>query len=373
MAVNNNDLDLDFEVEVGGSSETQKESLKDMFKDPFSHMRTGISYMLPYIMLGGILKALGILIRVFPDVEFFNMCTTLGSVGMNFFVPFFGAYIAYSIADKPGLAPGFVCSYIANSNGSGYLGALISGFMVGYLTLFLVKAIRPSKMFQQIWSMFAPVIACLIVGVFLLAVLTGPISAFTSWAAAGLSNLDSSQGAVLGAIMGVLDGIDYGGPISKIASTIAGAAFSEGITTFYGARISAIMVPPLGLMIASMIKPRLFTKSEREYSKSGILLTFIGGYTELALPIVLNDIIRCTIASFCGVVTASTIGGFFGQTLSVPAMGLPSWFFVGNIPAYILSIVAGTTVTCVLIILLKTFWKRKDFDPDAEDEMMSVL
>ena len=105
--------------------------MKEVFQHPFDHLRTGISYMLPFIMLGGILQAIGILTRVFPDSSVLTTIELLGSTGMDFFVPFLGAYIAYSIADKPGLAPGFVCAYLANASGSGYLGALVSGFMVG--------------------------------------------------------------------------------------------------------------------------------------------------------------------------------------------------------------------------------------------------
>ncbi len=362
MSTNRND-DL-FEIEEGGVS--SQSGLKTLFAHPFNHLRTGISYMLPFIMLGGILQAIGILTNVWPDSTILQTISLLGSTGMNFFVPFFGAYISYSIADKPGLAPGFVCSYLANSSGSGYLGALLAGFMVGYLIQVMNHYVRPSKMWEQIWGMFCPVIACAVVGLIVLGLLNGPITAFTDWAAARLSNLDSSQGALLGMVLGALDGVDYGGPISKIASAIAGAAYSEGITTFYGCRISMVMVPPLGIMLATFVAPKLFTRGEREYAKTGWLLTLIGGYTELALPIVLNDIVRCTIASFCGSVTASTIAGFFGQTLSVPALGLPSWFFVGNIPVYALSIVVGSLVTCVIVVLLKKYWKRKDFNPDAE-------
>ena len=358
-ATSNDDL---FEVEEGGT--IQERSLKEVFQHPFDHLRTGISYILPFIMLGGILQAVGILTRVFPDSSVLTTIELLGSTGMDFFVPFLGAYVAYSIADKPGLAPGFVCAYLANASGSGYLGALISGFMAGYAIRILNFYIKPSKMWEQIWGMFCPIIACVVVGLIVLGLFNGPISSFTSWAAEKLSNLDSSQGALLGMILGALDGIDYGGPISKIASAIAGAAYSEGVTTFYGCRISGVMVPPLGLMLAIFLAPKLFSREEREYAKSGWLMTLIGGYTELALPIVLNDIVRCTIASFFGYVTAETIAGYFGQTLAVPAMGLPSWFFVGNIPVYALSIAAGTAVTCALVILLKKYWKRKNFNPE---------
>lgn len=354
----NDDL---FVVEDGG---VETKTIKSVFKNPFNHLRTGISYMLPFIMLGGILRAIGVLTRVFPDASILVNIDLLGKTGMNFFVPFFGAYIAYSIADKPGLAPGFVCAYLANANGSGYLGALLSGFLVGYAIEVMNCYVKPSKMWEQIWGMFCPIIACAVVGLVVLGLLNGPISAFTNWAAGELSNLDSSKGALLGLILGALDGIDYGGPISKIASAIAGAAYSEGITTFYGCRISMVMVPPLGIMLATFLAPKLFTQGERQYAKTGWLLTLVGGYTELALPIVLNDIVRCTIASFCGSVVASTIAGYFGQTLAVPAMGLPSWFFVGNIPVYALSIVVGTAVTCSLVIILKKRRVSKGFNPE---------
>ena len=359
-----------FEVDMGG--EESKPSLKTLFEHPFDHLRTGISYMLPFIMFGGILSAIAKLSYLVPDNSLLTIIGTLGDTGMAFFVPFFGAYIAYSIGNKPALAPGFVVSYCANNAGSGYLGALLAGFMVGYLVKILTTTIRPSKMFASIWQMFVPIIAGLISGLLIVGVINGPITTFTTWAAGKLSNLDPSQGAILGVILAVLDGIDFGGPISKICSAIAGAAHSQGIYTFYGIRISYVMVPPLGFMLATLIAPKLFNKGEKAYAKTGIPMTLIGGYTELALPFVFNDIIRCTVASLCGSISAGVIAGMGGQELMVPAMGLPSWFFVSNVPLYAISLAVGTIVTALVLICLKKFIPQKNFDPEA-DNGMTVL
>lgn len=359
-----------FEVNMGDDKKST--SIKSIFEHPFDHLRTGISYMLPFIMFGGILSAVAKLSYIIPDNSLIGIISTLGNTGMAFFVPFFGAYIAYSIGNKPALAPGFVVSYCANNAGSGYLGALLAGFMVGYIVKILSVSIKPSKMFAQIWQMFVPIIAGLVSGLFIIGLINGPITTFTSWATVKLSNLDPSQGALLGTILAVLDGIDFGGPISKICSAIAGAAHSQGLYTFYGVRISYVMVPPLGFMVATLIAPKLFNKGERKYAKTGLPMTLIGGYTELALPFVFNDIIRCTIASLVGSISAGIIAGMGGQELLVPAMGLPSWFFVSNVGLYAASLAVGTIVTALVLICLKKFIPQKNFDPES-DNGMSVL
>lgn len=364
--MSNKNETFDVELSLDGQ-QSNKEIWKEIFHKPFNHLRTGISYMLPMIMLGGVLGALGVLSR-WVDWGILADIKTLSSTAMQFFVPFLGMFIAYSIANKAALAPGYVVAYIAYNNGAGYIGAMIGGFLVGYLLQILIKFVRPKKILAQLWGMFAPIIAGGVVGIFMLEVVCAPLSAFTTWAAERLSNLNSEQGALLGFVMGSLDGIDFGGPISKIASAIAGAAWAEGITTFYGCRICMVMVPPLGIMLASLLAPKYSTKGERSYSKASIPMVFIGGYTELALPLVVNDLLRCTIASYLGSVTASVIGGYFGMTLSTPALGIASWFFVGNVAIYALAIVCGTAVTCGALILLRALTKRK-VNPDDDADL----
>ena len=361
--------ELSFEINDGELS--KKDQIKKIFKNPLQHLRTGVSYMLPFILVGGLIGVLGSMTK-FSDAAIWATIKSISQVGLKFYVPIFGTFIAYSIADKAAIAPAFICSYLANENGSGYLGALVAGFMVGYAVAVMKTAVKPPKIVEMLWGYLVPTIVCLVVALFIMLFLNGPVSAFANFMAAKLSGVEASKGALVGAVMGVFDGIDYGGPISKIASVIMYAGYDKGLYTLVGIRISYIMIPPLGIMMASFIAPKLFTKSERNYCKASLPIVFLGGYTELALPLVINDIIRCTIASFVGTVATGALAGYIGLSMEVPVFGLASWFFINNIPGYILCIVVGTAITAGTLILVRRVWPRKNFDPDAEDHALEI-
>ncbi|NLJ60890.1 MAG: PTS fructose transporter subunit IIC [Firmicutes bacterium] len=359
------------------TSETHNEAidyraeLEDLFASPFVHLKTGISYMLPFIMISGIL----VMFTQFSQISDASMWKAVGEfafIGLSFFVPFFGAFISYSIAGKAGLAPGFVVAYYANSNGSGYLGALVGGYLVGYLTVIFLRFVRTNKYTEGIWGVFAPALSTGIICLLLHYVINGPVASFSEMITAWVDGIDHSQGALLGGIYG-LSNVDFGGPISKAFGVVTMAAYASGIYIFHGLAIAIIAVPPIGLCLAALLSPTLFTKGERNYSRKTMPLCFISGFTELALPLVFNDIIRCTIASVAGSVVAGAVAGGFGLELSVPIMGLPSWFFVNNVPVYALSIASGSIVTCVVMILLRKLFPRKDFDPDDEESAFDLI
>jgi fructose-specific phosphotransferase system IIC component len=354
--------DLGFEIE-SGKDQGEKRVFKGLFSNPMKHLGTGISYMLPFILLGGIISALGQFAQI-SDSAIWAWCTTIGELGLKFFVPIFGAFVAYSIANKAAIAPAFIASYLANESGSGYLGALVAGFLVGYLIEILKRAVRPKKMLQIIWDYLVPIVVGLGVSLLIVFLLNGPIAKFVDSMAASLVNISSEAGGVIGGIFGALSGVDYGGPISKVGMIVMFAGFEQGLETFVGIGVVIAAMPPLGLMMAAWFAPKLFTKEERNYSKTTWPIVLIGGFTELALPLVAGDILRCTIASFIGSVVGGALAGIVGLSQSVPALGLPSWFFVNSIPLNALCLLVGAGVTCGVVILLKKYWKRKNFDPE---------
>lgn len=362
-----NDLTFEFD----NVEKSRKQIVKEIFSKPFDHLRSGISYMLPFILIGGIITAVSSISNI-SDAPIWSMVASIGQVGMTFFIPIFGAYIAFSIADKAGIAPGFICAYLANTNGSGYIGALLAGFLVGYVVALLKKLIKPNKILQGVWDYFVPAFSTLAVGLFIIYVINAPVARFTDFMVAKLSGMDAAQGGIAGLILGALGGVDYGGPISKIGTAIMFAGFDKGIYLFVGIAIAIAMVPPFGFTAAAFIAPKLFTKSERRYARTSWPIVLIGGFTELALPLVINDIIRCTIASFLGCLVSGFLAGFFGLELSVPALGLASWFFISFVPVYALCVVAGAAVTAAALIFLRKIWPRKNFDPDSDDEVMSL-
>ena len=353
---------LHFEIETGQELE-KKQVFKGLFSNPMKHLGTGISFMLPFILLGGIVSALGQFSQI-SDAEIWKWCSQIGELGLKFFVPIFGTFVAYSIANKAAIAPAFIASFLANEYGSGYLGALLAGLLVGYSIEILKRAVRPKKLLEVIWDYLVPIFAGLCVSLIIVFILNGPIASFVDSVALSLANISDQQGGVIGGIFGALSGVDYGGPISKIGMIVMFAGFEKGLETFVGIGVVIAAMPPLGLMMASWFAPKLFTKEERKYSRTTWPIVLIGGFTELALPLVAGDILRCTIASFIGSVVGGALAGIVGLSQSVPALGLPSWFFVNSVALNALCLLVGAGVTCGVVILLKRFWKRKNFDPE---------
>ncbi|MBT4359520.1 MAG: PTS fructose transporter subunit IIC, partial [Candidatus Marinimicrobia bacterium] len=301
-----------------------KES-KDIFKDTGLHLRTGISYMLPVLLIGGFFGSVAVLGKG-SEAQIWVMFSTIGEIGLKYFVPVMSAYIAYSIADTPGIAPGFIIGILAQQTDSGYLGALFGGILVGYAT-FMVLKIKLPEILQSTWGMIAPVFSTLLVALMVVFIIGPPLAKLMEEIGKGLHSLGSKGNAGLGAVMGVLGGVDYGGPLSKTQSTFATAAMDLRSFIPLGITGAFVTVPPLGLCLATFLKPKLYTKTERKYAKSSWVYTLVAGFTEIAIPLAANDIIRCTVATVCGCVVTGSIAGFFALELYTPVLGIPQWFF----------------------------------------------
>ncbi|HEY60789.1 MAG TPA: hypothetical protein G4N92_08945 [Anaerolineae bacterium] len=335
------------------------EEIKDVFKNFGAHMRTGASYMLGALIIGSLATALGNSLGQGQETPFWDVIRGVGQVGMDIFPAVLGAYMAFSIADTPAIGPGLVLGILAKQSGTGYIGAMVSAILVGILIRIFMKG-KVGKVFQMTYNMFAPVVATLVIGLFMGLVLAGPIEAGLNALITGITNLGQAGKGVMGALLGGLQNVDFGGPISKSAMTVVNALFESGINTAYGMVGAAVFVPPLGVSIAALIAKKYFTDEEYEYAKGGVFLSILGGFTELVIQYAVNDFWPVTIASAVGGAVAGAIAGITELGMLVPILGIGNLPFWTNTWVYIGAVLAGTATTIVVVLALKALkYNRK--------------
>ena len=216
------------------------------------HALTAISYMLPLVVASGLLIAIGNLMGGENVTELSKMTlpsalTTLGVMGMGLLPSFIAGYIAYSIADRPGIAPGFLMGQIASFLGAGFLGGMVGGYLVGYIALFIKNNLKVPKWAEALMPMMiVPTLSAIIAGLIMFFVVGTPITMATKALTNFITGLDQSSKAVYGFIIGALGCIDFGGPISKVPNLICDGLLLEGITGPEAIKVLAAMVPPLG-------------------------------------------------------------------------------------------------------------------------------
>lgn len=336
----------------------------------YKHLMTGVSHMLPFVVAGGLLIALGFAFGSFQfgDQGIFlyedkyagtigNLLFNIGANGaFKLFVPVLAGYIAFSIADRPGLAPGMVGGLIAANTGSGFLGGMVAGFIAGYFVRWLNRALKLPRTLEGLKpTLLLPLLGTLVVGLLMLTVVGKPVAAALTAVTNWLQGLGQGSAGLLGALLGGMMAFDMGGPINKAAYT-----FSTGLLTnkVYGpiaATMAAGMTPPLALFFATQLFKNRFTKDEQEAGKAaGVLgISFI---TEGAIPFAARDPLRVIPALMAGSAVAGFISMATGCLLRAPHGGIFVLFIpnaVTNLPMYIVAIVAGTAVSTLLLGLLK--------------------
>lgn len=336
----------------------------------YKHLMTGVSHMLPFVVAGGLLIALGFAfgsfqfgdqgIFIYEDKYAGTIGNLLFNIGANgafkLFVPILAGYIAYSIADRPGLAPGMVGGLIAANTGSGFLGGMVAGFIAGYLVRWLNTSIRLPRTLEGLKpTLILPLLGTLVVGLLMLTIVGRPVAAALTAVTTWLQGLGQTSAGALGALIGAMMAFDMGGPINKAAYT-----FSTGLLTnqVYGpiaAAMVAGMTPPLALFFATLIFKNRFTTDEREAGKAaGVLgISFI---TEGAIPFAARDPLRVIPSLMIGSAAAGAISMASGCLLRAPHGGIFVLFIpnaVTNLPMYIVSLVVGTAVSTLLLGILK--------------------
>ena len=339
------------------------------------HALTAISYMLPLVVASGLLIAVGNLmggenVTELSKMTIPNALTSLGVLGMGLLPSFIAGYISYSIADRPGIAPGFLMGQIASFLGAGFLGGMIGGYLVGYIALFIKKNLKVPKWAEALMPMMIiPTLSAIIAGLIMFFVIGNPIV----WATNALTNfitgLDQSSKGVYGFVIGALGCIDFGGPISKVPNLICDGLLLEGITEPEAIKVFAAMVPPLGvtfsLVLSKFMKKPIYSSQEVE----NIKIAFPMGLcmiSEGVIPIAMNDLIRTVICTATGCGITGAISFSLGVGSKVPSGGVFVIPAMSNPIAALIALLAGTAVTGVLLVLIK---KRKtEVDEPIADE-----
>lgn len=350
-----------------GASGTEEESAADTAGDSlgrqiYKHLMNGVSHMLPFVVGGGILIALAFLLDDYsidpanfgsntPVAKFFK---DIGGASFGFMLPVLAGFIAMSIADRPGLAVGFVGGALAGTTGSGFLGALIAGFVAGYLVNALKKAARvlPDSLEGMKPMLIYPVLGILLMGAISLFLIAPPVSAINSWMIETLKNMDPSARILMGMIVGGMMAVDMGGPVNKAAYVTGTGLLASGEYHVMAAVMAGGMVPPLAIALCTTFFKNRFTENEH---KAGITnyvmgLAFI---TEGAIPFAAGDPVRVIPSMIVGSAIAGALTMFFDCTLRAPHGGIFVVPTIGNPLMYLVSIFVGAVVGCAILSVLK--------------------
>jgi PTS system fructose-specific IIC component len=327
----------------------------------YKHLMTGVSFMIPFVVAGGILIALSFVFGIQAFQEEGTLAAALMTIGggsaFALMVPILAGYIAFSIADRPGLVPGMVGGMLAASIGAGFLGGLLAGFFAGYTVEALKKTIKLPKTLQGLMPvLILPVLSTLIVGLGMIYIIGGPVSAINTAMNNWLSGMSGTNGFILGIILGAMMAFDMGGPINKAAYAFGAGTLVAGQPSMVMAAVMAAgMVPPLGIALATTIAKKKFTVEEYEAGKAAYALgaSFI---TEGAIPFAAADPARVIPAIVVGSSLAGGLSMLFKCGLAVPHGGVFVLFIpnaVTNVMMYVLSIVIGAVVTAGILVVLK--------------------
>ncbi|WP_020682559.1 PTS fructose transporter subunit IIABC [Marinobacterium rhizophilum] len=334
----------------------------------YRHLMTGVSSMLPFVVGGGILITLSLLFGIDaadPASPDFNPLAKLllqlgGPMGaFGLMVPVLAAFIGRSIADRPGLMPAMVGGYIAAQAGAGFLGGMVAGLIGGYGVLLLQRLCRvlPDSLDAIRTILIYPVLGLLLCGSLMLW-LVEPMSTLNAHLVDWLNGLNIGNRIVLGGLLAGLMAVDMGGPVNKAAYTFGIAAIEAGNYFPQAAVMAGGMVPPLGLGLATLLFPAVFTKLERQSGRACLIMgaSFI---TEGAIPYAVADPLRVIPACILGSMLAGCLSMLFQCQLLAPHGGVFVIPLVRNWPGYILAIAAGALLTASLVVLLKRFFRPR--------------
>jgi PTS system fructose-specific IIC component len=352
-----------------GEKAAEIKETKEKNLGPYKHLMTGVSYMIPFVVAGGIMIALafalgginagdqeGTLAAAFMQIG--------GGTSFALMLPVLAGFIAFSIADRPGIVPGMIGGMLANAIGAGFLGALVAGFLAGYVIILLKQVIKIPKAFQGLMPvLILPLLSSMIVGLVMIYVLGKPFTALNNFMSDWLNGLSGMNSIALGVILGAMMAVDMAGPIGKAAYFFGVASLTSlqpGQTSMVMAAVMATgMIPPLGMALASLIAKDKFSPEEREAGKTAWVLglSFI---TEGAIPFAAADPLRVLPSVVLGSAVTGGLSMMFKCGLAVPHGGLfvlPIPGAVDNLLGYIIAIAAGTVVAALAVVVLK---KKKE-------------
>lgn len=360
-----------YQAAGGGHTVDVEEGKDSIGHQIYKHLMNGVSHMLPFVVGGGILIALAFLIDGFAvdlnalsleERANFGTITPLaallksgiGGVAFGFMLPILAGYIAMSIADRPGLAVGFVGGAIAANGTSGFLGALIAGFAAGYIVLLLKKLFEklPKSLEGIKPVLLYPLFGILLIGLAMIYIVEPPIGALNTAINNGLNSLNGASAIILGALLGGMMSVDMGGPVNKAAYVFGTASIAAGNYNIMAAVMIGGMVPPLAIALATLFFKNKFTAEERKAGPTNFImgLSFI---SEGAIPFAASDPLRVLPSCIVGSAVAGALSMAFDCTLMAPHGGIFVFPTVGNPLMYLLALAIGSAVGCVLLGVLK--------------------
>lgn len=342
------------------SSSTASSSKKKEAVGAYRHLLTGVSYMLPMVVAGGLCIALSFVFGIEAFKQEGTLAAALMQIGggsaFALMVPVLAGYIAFSIADRPGLTPGLIGGMLAVSTGAGFLGGIIAGFLAGYVAkLISTKLHLPQSMEALKPILIIPLIASLITGLAMIYIVGKPVAAIMEGLTHWLQAMGTANAVILGAILGAMMCTDMGGPVNKAAYAFGVALLSTQTYAPMAAIMAAGMVPPLAMGFATLVARNKFAQSEREGGKAALVLglCFI---SEGAIPFAARDPMRVLPCCIAGGALTGALSMFFGAKLMAPLGGLFVLLIPGAITPviqYLIAIVAGTLLAGGLYALLK--------------------
>ena len=326
----------------------------------YKHLLTGVSFMLPMVVAGGLMIALSFVFGITAFKEPGTLAAALMQIGgdtaFKLMVPLLAGYIAYSIADRPGLAPGMIGGLLASTLGAGFIGGIIAGFLAGYAAKAINRYARLPQSLEALKPiLIIPLLASLFTGLVMIYIVGKPVAGMLEGLTHFLDSMGTTNAILLGVLLGAMMCVDLGGPINKAAYAFSVGLLASQSYAPMAATMAAGMVPPIGLGIATFLARRKFAQTEREAGKAALVLglCFI---SEGAIPFAAKDPLRVIPASIAGGALTGALSMYFGCKLMAPHGGL----FVMLIPnainhalLYLLAIVAGALLTGVAYALLK--------------------
>ncbi|MGL5049198.1 MAG: PTS fructose transporter subunit EIIC [Fusobacteriaceae bacterium] len=333
----------------------KNESPKFNFNKLKEHLLFGTSHMIPFIVAGGVLLSLAVMISgkgAVPDSGILKDMADMGIAGLTLFTAVLGGYIAYSIADKPGLAPGMIGAWIAVQNyKTGFLGAIIVGFIAGYIINLLKKIKLPDSM-KSLGSIFIyPLVGTFVVCGIVMWGIGLPIAAMMNGMNTWLASMAGSSKIALGAILGGMTAFDMGGPINKVATLFAQTQVDTQPWLMGGVGI-AICTPPLGMALATFLSPKKYSKDEKEAGKAAAIMGLIG-ITEGAIPFAASDPVRVLPAIVAGGIIGNIIGFLMNSINHAPWGGWIVLPVVEGKIGYIIGTIVGALTTAIIVNTLK--------------------
>lgn len=357
----------DAQVESQANTDDSQRAFKKEKTGAYKHLMTGVSFMLPVVVAGGLIIALSFVFGIEAFQQEGTLAAALMQIGggtaFALMIPVLAGYIAFSIADRPGLAPGLVGGMLASSVGAGFLGGIVAGFLAGYLAKFLADNIQLPKSIEALKPiLIIPLIATLVTGLVMIYIVGGPMSAIMNGLTEFLSNMGSTNAVLLGLLLGAMMCFDLGGPVNKAAYTFGVGLLASQTYMPMAAIMAAGMTPAIGMGIATFFGRKYFTDAEHEAGKASFVLglCFI---SEGAIPFAARDPLRVIPVAMIGGAITGALSMLIGAELLAPHGGIFVLFIPNAITSVFLyagAIALGSLITGFGYLLVKGATSKKE-------------